>query len=202
MEGHFLIQVALKVMILELPLSSDAVNGIPAPMQNPVRGTLTVRDMRGEAQHRQQMVFSSSSQQSWYVDVNSVDDLDICWDFFIDVEMTRRYSSFDFVANIAVYSSCKGTWKPFRNDEPKRQNVLSWVEDPLRDLFVVPQHDDLIDVVFARAIISVVYSPLNQCKSFERDGDSFVRFAFVRHDHNISGYFSRSCIDRLTRRVV
>ena len=52
--------VALKVMILPLPLSSDAVNGIPSPIQNPVRGTLTVRDIGGEAQHRQQMVFSSS----------------------------------------------------------------------------------------------------------------------------------------------
>ena len=63
--------VALRVMILPLPLSTDAVNGIPSPMQN--LGTLTVRDIGGEAQHRQQLNWT---HQCWYVDVNSVDDLD------------------------------------------------------------------------------------------------------------------------------
>ena len=65
--------VALRVMILPLPLSTDAVNGIPSPMQNPILGTLTVRDIGGEAQHRQQLNWN---HQCWYVDVNSVDDLD------------------------------------------------------------------------------------------------------------------------------
>ena len=54
--------VALKVMILPLPLSTDAVNGIPSPIQNPIRGTLTVRDIEGEAQHRQQVVLSFSNR--------------------------------------------------------------------------------------------------------------------------------------------
>ena len=54
-------RIALSEIALPLLFSSDAVNGIRSPMQNPVRGTLAVKDIGGEAQHRQPMVVSCTN---------------------------------------------------------------------------------------------------------------------------------------------
>ena len=79
---------------------------------------------------------------------------------------------------------------------------------------MVPQHEDVIDVVLVRAIMASVsppamsasrgigFRPVNVGISSQRDGDSVVRFGFVRHNHDISGHLSRGYVDRLTRRVV
>ena len=106
------------------------------------------------------------------------------------MERTLQEFRFDCVADVAMWS-CKGTWKPSSQYKPKRQNVLSRIEDPVGDLFLVPQYDYVIDVVFVRTITRLSYAKVNVSTSFQRDGDSIVKFGFVRHDHDISRHFSR-----------
>ena len=79
--------------------------------------------------------------------------MDFYKNLFIKVEETRGTDScFNLVADFAT-ESFKRAGEPISvYRKSKRENILSRIEDPVRDLLNIPQNNDLVDVIFVGAV--------------------------------------------------